>query len=34
MFEALVESLGVFGAKIWGWRKEERLDGIQRKYVK
>lgn len=34
MFEALMESVGVFGAEIWGWRKEDKLDGIQRKYVK
>lgn len=34
MFEALVESVGLFGAEIWDWRKEERLDGIKRKYVK
>ncbi|XP_070167776.1 uncharacterized protein [Polyergus mexicanus] len=34
MLEALVESVSLFGAEIWGWRKEERLDGIQRKYVK
>lgn len=34
MFEALVESVGLFGAEIWGWRKEERLDGIKRKYTK
>lgn len=34
MFEALVESVSFFGAEIWGWRKQERLDGIQRKYVK
>lgn len=34
MFEALVESVGLFGAEIWGWRKKERLDGIKRKYTK
>lgn len=34
MFEVLVESAGLFGAEIWGWRKEERLNGIKRKYMK
>lgn len=26
--------MSLFGAEIWGWRKEERIDRIQRKYVK
>ncbi|XP_073967949.1 uncharacterized protein [Bombus fervidus] len=34
MFGALVESVALFGAEIWGWNIEERLDKIQRKYVK
>lgn len=34
MFEALVESTGLSGAEIWGWRKEERLNEIKRKYMK
>lgn len=34
MFEALVESIALYGAEIWRWKKEERLDKIQRKYVK
>lgn len=34
MFGALVESVGLFGAEIWGWKKEESLDAITRKYLK
>lgn len=30
----LVKSVTLYGAEIWGWLKEERLDNIQRKYVK
>lgn len=34
MFESLVSSVALFGAEIWGWKEEEKLDTIQRKYVK
>lgn len=34
MFEALVESVAMFGTEIWGWKEEERIDAISRKYVK
>jgi len=34
MFEALVESVALYGAEIWGWLYESRLDVIKRKYVK
>jgi len=34
MFNALVGSMALYGAEIWGWRKEERLDKVTRKYMK
>ncbi|XP_043583626.1 vicilin-like seed storage protein At2g18540 [Bombus pyrosoma] len=34
MFEALVESVALFGAEVWGWNMEEALDRIKRGYVK
>ena len=34
MFNALVGSVALYGAEIWGWGNEERMDGIKRKYVK
>ncbi|XP_071636284.1 uncharacterized protein [Temnothorax longispinosus] len=34
MFEALIESVVLYGAEIWGWLYESRLDVIKRKYVK
>lgn len=34
MFDTLVGSVALYGAKIWGWKKEERLSRIKRKYVK
>jgi len=34
MFESLVGSVALFGAEIWGWTNENRLDKIKRKYVK
>ncbi|XP_043597276.1 uncharacterized protein LOC122574134 [Bombus pyrosoma] len=34
MFGALVESVALFGAEVWGWNMEERLDRIKRGYVK
>lgn len=34
MFEALVGSVALYGAEIWGWTNDARLDRIKRKYVK
>ncbi|XP_024225375.1 uncharacterized protein LOC112213333 [Bombus impatiens] len=34
MFGVLVDSVALFGAEVWGWNMVERLDRIQRKYVK
>ncbi|XP_043583164.1 uncharacterized protein LOC122567995, partial [Bombus pyrosoma] len=34
MFEALVESVALFGAEVWGWNMEELLDRVKRGYVK
>ncbi|XP_033358886.1 golgin subfamily A member 6-like protein 1 [Bombus vosnesenskii] len=34
MFGALVESVALFGAEVWSWNMEERLDRVQRGYVK
>ncbi|XP_024227618.2 uncharacterized protein LOC112213914, partial [Bombus impatiens] len=34
MFGALVESVALFGAEVWGWNMEERLDRVQSRYVK
>ncbi|XP_033351099.1 uncharacterized protein LOC117234220 [Bombus vosnesenskii] len=34
MFGALIESVALFEAEVWGWNMEERLDRVQRGYVK
>lgn len=34
MFDALVGSVALYGTEIWGWRDEERLDCMNRKYIK
>lgn len=34
MFNALLSSIALYGAKVWGWRNVERLKRIKRKYVK
>lgn len=34
MFDALVGSVALYGAEVWGWRNEARLDRIKRKYIK
>jgi len=34
MFNALVGSVALYGAEIWGWKKDERLDKVMRKYMK
>jgi len=34
MFNALVDSIALYRAEIWGWKKEERLDRMKRKYMK
>lgn len=34
MFESLVENIALYGAEVWGWRYDDRLDVIKRKYVK
>lgn len=26
--------MALFGVEIWGWQNKERVDGIQRKYLK
>ncbi|XP_043583227.1 golgin subfamily A member 6-like protein 22 [Bombus pyrosoma] len=33
-FEALVESVALFEAEVWGWNMEESLDRVKRGYVK
>ncbi|XP_025995764.2 LOW QUALITY PROTEIN: stress response protein nst1-like [Solenopsis invicta] len=34
MFEALVESVALYGAEVWAEKMKKTLDGIKRKYVK
>ncbi|XP_050493058.1 uncharacterized protein LOC126874746 [Bombus huntii] len=34
MFGALVESVALFGAEVWGWNIEERLDRVKRRYLR
>lgn len=34
MFNALVGSIALYGAEIWGWREEEKMNKIKRRYVK
>lgn len=34
MFGALVESIVLYGAEVWGWRYDEEIDKVKRKYVK
>ncbi|KMQ90762.1 abl interactor 2-like protein [Lasius niger] len=31
MFKALVNSVALYGAEVWGWYRDERMDRIQRK---
>lgn len=34
MFNALVGSVALYGTEIWDWRDKERLDCMNRKYIK
>lgn len=34
MFGAPVESVALYGAEVWGWNIEERLDRVKRRYVR
>ena len=34
MFVALVERVAMYGAEIWGWNNEGRLDIIESRYMK
>ncbi|KAG7198957.1 hypothetical protein KM043_015920 [Ampulex compressa] len=34
MFGELARSVALYGAEIWGWEDEKRLDCLQRKYMK
>lgn len=34
MFNALVGSIALYGTEVWGWRNENRVDKIKRKYEK
>lgn len=33
-FDSLVGSVALYGAEVWGWQEEGRLDEIKRRYVK
>jgi len=34
LFQYLVMGIIMYGAEIWGWREKEKLELIQKKYVK
>lgn len=34
MFDALVGNVALYGAEIWGWKNDARLNRITRKYIK
>ncbi|XP_025262551.1 golgin subfamily A member 6-like protein 22 [Camponotus floridanus] len=34
LFDALIESVMMYGAEIWGWKERKELERIQRKYIK
>ena len=34
IFEGLVESIILYGVELWGWRKYEEIEKIQKKYLK
>lgn len=34
MFRALAESVALFGAEVWGWNEEKKLDKVKRRYTK
>ena len=34
LFDALVRSVMVYGAEIWGWKKRERLERMQERYIR
>lgn len=34
MFNALVGSIALYGTEVRGWRNEERVDSVKKKYVK
>lgn len=34
MFEALVASVALYGAEMWGWKNDASLNRVKRKYVK
>ncbi|XP_071572662.1 uncharacterized protein [Temnothorax nylanderi] len=34
MFDSIVGSIALYGAEVWGWRNDERLDKVKKKYVK
>lgn len=34
MFNALVSSVALYGAEIWGWEGGKRIDKLKRKHIK
>jgi len=34
LFEVLVESIMMYGVKIWGWKEYKEIESIQEKYIK
>jgi hypothetical protein len=34
IFESMVESVLMYGAEIWGWKKQEEVERVQEKYLR
>ena len=34
IFEALVQSIVMYGAEIWGWRERREIERLQERYIR
>jgi hypothetical protein len=34
MFENIIESILINGAEIWGWKEQEEVEKVQKKYLR
>jgi uncharacterized protein HemY len=34
MFESMMESILMYGADIWGWKEQKKVEKVQEKYLR
>jgi uncharacterized protein HemY len=34
MFDSMIESILTYGAEIWGWKEQKKVEKVQEKYLR